>query len=494
MKRHHLGQAASRFTKSRDRLVLRLWLASPVQLAVAAGLAPPIGLGAAPALAPAALPSQEAPAHTETRRVTVSFVDAPVRDVLFTFAEFAGRSIVAGARVDGRVSAEIRDQPWDVALRVLLDAHGLVARETESGIIRVEDARSLFERETVVPLQTRTFRAGYASAVELQDPAAALLSDRGRVSVGTTANILVVTDVPRVLASVEALVAALDVPAPQVDIAAQIVFVNRTGLEGFGITYDLKDRNGNQLNFLAPGVADKNDDGKIDLPDEQVDRGTNVVSLGGRSLAALGNATHRVTNPTLSLLASLVLGDKTLLGFIDALQSVQLTDVEARPSIRVLDNHTAKIVVGEETPVRVVDAGAQAGAAEDGGSARSGPVATVDYKETGVILEVTPRVAPSGDVHLDLVAERSSADLGPSDVGLVFRRQKAESRVLVGDGETVVIGGLTVEETSEARAGIPLLMDIPLLGALFRSRRESLVQRDLVILVTPTVVRSRAFP
>ena len=179
-----------------------------------------------------------------------------------------------------------------------------------------------------------------------------------------------------------------------------------------------------------------------------------------------------------------------MLGFIDALQSVQLTDVEARPSIRVLDNHTAKIVVGEETPVRVVDAGAQGGGAEDGGSARSGPVATVDYKETGVILEVTPRVAPSGDVHLDLVAERSSADLGPSDVGVVFRRQKAESRVLVGDGETVVIGGLTVEEKSEARAGIPLLMDLPLLGALFRTRRESLVQRDLIILVTPTVVRA----
>lgn len=427
-------------------------------LTVAAGLAPPVGLAATPVPVPTALLGQEAPAQAEARRVTVSFADAPVRDVLFTFAEFAGRSIVAGARVDGRVSAEIRGQPWDVAFRALLDAQGLVARETEGGIIRVEDARSLFEREAVVPLETRTFRAGYASAVELQDPAAALLSDRGRVSVGAAANTLVVTDVPRVLASVEALVATLDVPVPQVDIAAQIVFVNRTGLEEYGISYDL----------------------------------TDVVSLSGRSLAALGNATHRVAGPTLSLLASL--GDKTLLGFIDALQSVQLTDVEARPSIRVLDNHTAKIVVGEETPVRVVDAGAQAGAAEDGGSARSGPVATVDYKETGVILEVTPRVAPSGDVHLDLVAERSSADLGPSDVGLVFRRQKAESRVLAADGETVVIGGLTVEEKGEARAGIPVLMDIPLLGALFRSRRESLVQRDLIILVTPTVVRPGALP
>lgn len=460
--------------RSRFRLAPSVGLT--VGLTVAAGLTSQVGLAATPVPVPTAFPGQEAPAQAEARRVTVSFADAPVRDVLFTFAEFAGRSIVAGARVDGRVSAEIRGQPWDVAFRALLDAQGLVARETEGGIIRVEDARSLFEREAVVPLETRTFRAGYVSAVELQDPAAALLSERGRVSVGATANTLVVTDVPRVLASVEALVATLDVPVPQVDIAAQIVFVNRTGLEEFGISYDFQDWN---------------DDGESEPTDEQANPGASV-SLSGRSLAALGNATHRVAGPTLSLMASL--GDKTLLGFIDALQSVQLTDVEARPSIRVLDNHTAKIVVGEETPVRVVDAGAQAGAAEDGGSARSGPVATVDYKETGVILEVTPRVAPSGDVHLDLVAERSSADLGPSDVGLVFRRQKAESRVLAADGETVAIGGLTVEEKGEALAGIPLLMDLPLLGALFRSRRESLVQRDLIILVTPTVVRRGALP
>ena len=471
-----------RNVKSRTLVVSRSWLAVPARLALAAGVAP------TDALVPTALSAQEAvaqdaPAPAEMQRVTVSFADAPIRDVLFTFAEFANRSIVAGARVDGLVSAEIRDQPWDVALQAVLEAHGLVARDTESGIVQVEDARSLFERESVVPLETRTFRVGYASAVEMQDPAAALLSERGRVSVGEAANALVVTDVPRVLAAVEALVAALDVPAPQVDIAARIVFVNRTGLDEFGIRYDLKDLNGNQLNSLAPGVVDG----------EQVDRGTNVVSLRGTSLAALGNATQRVSSPTLSLVASLVMGkDMTLLAFIDALQSVQLADVEASPSVRVLDNHTAKIVVGEETPVRVVDAGAQGGGAEGGGSARSGPVATVDYKETGVILEVTPRVAPSGDVHLDLVAERSSADLGPSDVGLIFRRQRAESRVLVKDGETVVIGGLIVEETSEAWAGIPVLMDLPWLGALFRSRRESLVERELIILVTPTVVRAEA--
>ncbi len=423
------------------------------------------------------------------RPITVSFNDAPFTDVLFAFADFAGRSIVAGPGVDGVVSAEIRDQPWDLALEAILTTHGLVAQEQEDGIIRVDDIRSLFDREAVQPLITRPFRVSYADAAEVSELVAALLSERGRVSAGPGTNLLVVTDVPRVLDAAEELVEGLDTRVPQVDITAKIVFVNRSELEGFGITYDLKDRGGNQLNLLTPGVTDLNGDGAITLPDERVPRGTNVVSLGGNSVAALGNAANRVVNPTLALLTSLVLGRSTLISFIDALESVQLTDVEARPSVRVMDNRTARIVVGEETPVRVIDAGAQLQGGQGEDSRGTLPVATVDYKETGVILEVTPRITDTDEVILDLSAERSSADLAPSDVGVVFRRQKAESRVLVPDGETVVIGGLTVSERGEVRSGIPLLMHLPLIGRFFRSRTESSVRRDLVIMVTPTIVR-----
>ena len=426
------------------------------------------------------------------RPITVSFIDAPIRDVLFAFADFAGRSIVAGTNVDAFVSAEIRDQPWDVALRAVLDAYGLVAHEQEDGIIRVDDVYSLFERESVQPLVTRPFRVSYVDAAELTEMVAALLSERGRVSSGTGTNTLVVTDIPRVQEAVEELVSVLDVRTPQVDILAKIIFVNRSGLEGFGVTYDLKDTGGNQLNLLTSGVADLNGDGTITLPDEQVPRGTDVVSLGGNSIAALGNATNRVVNPTLALLTSLVLGRSTLVAFIDALESVQLTDVEAQPSVRVMDNRTARIVVGEETPVRVIDAGAQLQGGQGEGSRSTLPIATVDYKETGVILEVTPRITDTDEVLLELSAERSSADLAPSDVGVIFRRQKAESHVLVRDGETVVIGGLTVTEKVEVRSGIPLLMHLPLIGRLFQTRRESSVRRDLLIMVTPTIVRAES--
>ena len=436
------------------------------------------------------VPSAGASAGELGRPISVFFDETPIREVLFTFAEFADRSIVAGTDVDRLVSGEIREQPWNVALDALLAAHGLVAREQESGIILVLDMRRAYEREAVLPIVTEAMTVRYGDALELQDLIAALLSDRGRVSVSPATNTLVVSDISRVVESARRLVGELDVRARQVDISAKIIFVNRSGLAGFGITYDLKDATGNQLNLLAPGAVDEDGDGIISAGERQTEPGTDVVALGGNSLAALGNATNRVANPTLSLLTSLVIGRSTLVGFINALETAQLTDVEAQPSVRVMDNRTARIVVGEETPVRVIDAGAQLQANGSEGSRSTVPVATVDYKETGVILEVTPRITDAGEILLDLAAERSSADLAPSDVGLIFRRQKAESRVLVRDGETVVIGGLTVDETGEVRSGIPLLQDLPLIGRLFRTHRESSVQRDLLILVTPTIVRA----
>ncbi len=449
------------------------------------------GAGTAPgAAAQEAPPTGEAPQEALSRPITVTFVDTPIRDALFTFAEFAGRSIVTGADVSGSVSAEIRDQPWDVALGTLLDAYGLVSRDQGDGIILVERAGTLLEHDASLPLATTVLRPTFIDAGELQNLALPLLTERGRASIGPGANALVVTDIPRVLEGVAELATTVDVPVGQVDIAARIIFVNRTGLAGFGITYDLKDVEGNQLNVLTPGFVDLDGDGGLSLPEEQVPVGTNVVSLGGSSLAALGNAADRISNPSLSLLASLVAGRTTLVAFVSALESAQLTEVEAEPSVRVMDNRTARVVVGEETPVRVLDAGAQVQAGTGGDGRGAFPVATVDYKETGVILEVVPRITSDGRVLLNLSAERSSADLAPSDVGFVFRRQKAESQVLVENGETVVIGGLTVREAADVRSGIPLLMDLPLVGRLFRSYRESSVQRDLLIMVTPTIVGS----
>jgi type II secretory pathway component GspD/PulD (secretin) len=163
---------------------------------------------------------------------------------------------------------------------------------------------------------------------------------------------------------------------------------------------------------------------------------------------------------------------------------VNMSDIQAVPSVMVLDNQLARIQVGQETPLRTLDAGGGGGA---GGQL---PTATVSLQQTGIILEVTPHVTANENIVLQLMAERSDAQLAESDVGFIFNTQNATTRVLVDDGETVVIGGLTVTERNDVRSGIPLLMDLPLIGKLFRVDRHQTVQRDLIILVTPHIVRN----
>src|SRR5690606_15988725 len=168
---------------------------------------------------------------------------------------------------------------------------------------------------------------------------------------------------------------------------------------------------------------------------EPVDQGTAVISLGGSSIAALGNAASRVVNPSIQFLSSLVIGRHTLVSFVDALSSVNLSDVHAEPQVTTLDNQQAEIHVGQLTPIRTIDAGGGAGGA--GGF----PVAQVQMQETGIILRATPHVTGGNQILLELEAERSAAELAESDAGFIFRTQRAQTRVLVRDGETVVIGG-----------------------------------------------------
>ena len=415
----------------------------------------------------------------QARRITVSFQEADIRDVLATFAEFTGRSIVPGSGVSGTVTAEISDQPWDIALETILRAYGLAAVELPSGIIRVDAIERLQERQVQEPLITQTFRINYVPAQELVETLDALRTERGRIVANPSTNTLVVTDVEGVVNTVAAMVEQLDIQTPQVSIQAKIIFVNRTDIEELGVTYDLKDSQGNQLNRLV-SVPDPFNPNQL--------TNANIVALDGNSIAALGNANARVQGPSLEVITSLVLGRYTLVNFIDALQAAELSDVQAAPSVTTLDNQEAEIFVGERTPIRVVDVGAP-GAGVGGASA---PRATAQLVETGIRLNVTPHITADRRILMELRAERSSAQLAATDIGVIFQTQEGRTRLLVNDGESAVIGGLTVTEVAQTRTGIPFLMDIPYLGALFRTTRNREQKRDLLIMVTPHIVDERA--
>jgi type IV pilus assembly protein PilQ len=420
------------------------------------------------------------------RRITVSFFEADIRDVLATFAEFTGRSIIAGSGVQGiNVTADITNQPWDVALETILRANGLAFEELPTGIIRVERLEQITQRREQEPLQTQTFRISYVRAEELVTTLTPMKTQRGSITSNPTTNTLIVTDVGGVVNSIAALIPQLDIRTPQVTIQTKIIFVNRTDVEELGVSYDLKDSRGNSLNRLT-GVPER-DVRTGELTGEITQQ--NIVLLGGNSIAALGNANARVVGASLETVMSLVLGRYTLVAFLDALQTAELSDVQAAPLITTLDNQEAEIWVGERTPIRVVDlASPTGGGGGGGGQAR----ATAQLVETGIRLRVTPTITPDRRILMRLHAERSSAQLAATDIGVVFQTQQGDTRLMVRDGETAVIGGLTVTEVAATRAGIPFLMDIPYIGALFRTTRKREQKRDLLILVTPHIVEEQS--
>ena len=437
-----------------------------------------------------ALPQSQSASVTalrgQQRPITVTFEGADIKDVLASFAEFTGRSIVPGSGVSGTVTATIRQQPWDLALQTILSAYGLAAQELPSGIIQVDQLENLQARMTQEPLVTRTFRINYVPVPEMQTSLEPLSSERGNISMNPTTNTLIVTDVPSVIQRVEQMVQQLDVRTPQVTIEAKIIFVNRTDAEELGIIYDLKDRpataEGNSLNRVHP-AADPSDLTQATHDD--------LVLLSGNSIAALGNANSRVQGPQLETLISLVLGRFTLITFLEALQLAELSDVQAAPVVTTLDNQEAEIWVGERTPIRVVDL-ASGAAAGGGGATVTAPRATAELVETGIRLRVTPHITADRRILMQMHAERSSAQLAATDIGVIFQTQQGQTRVMVNDGETAVIGGLTVTEVTNTQAGIPYLMKLPVIGRLFRTERKREQKRDLLIMVTPHIVDDTA--
>ncbi len=317
---------------------------------------------------------------------------------------------------------------------------------------------------------------------------------RGAVTADTATNKLLITDVPSHMPEIVARLQQLDVRTPQVAIKAKIIFVNRTGLEDIGVSYDLGTGAQQFFNQLVKRIdpttrkpVDTNGDGVNDALGGGAPFDGDRISVGGNALSALANADRALAPSALNLIYSATIGRFQLTSFLNLLQQSSLADIQSEPTIVTLNNRTAEIFVGQQIPIRVIDASA-GGAGGAGGSGGAFPRATVRLEEAGIKLSVTPQVTNNRNVVLSVNAENSNAQIGPSDVGVVFNRQRADNQLLVGDGETAVIGGLTVTEKSKTRTGIPFLVDLPLVGRLFGQTTTSETKRDLLILITPHIL------
>ncbi|MDZ7632766.1 MAG: secretin N-terminal domain-containing protein [Gemmatimonadaceae bacterium] len=454
-------------------------------------------------------------------RITVSYQEADIRDVIAAFASFANRTIIVGRDVTGSITADVKDKPWDEALAAILSAQGLAASEEPNGIIIVDSYKNMLDKQSLEPLITQVVSVNYANATSLATTVRGLLTRdcvpgaggptvggaavttpgavpagcvvRGSVQADSATNSLLIREVQSRMDDVISYVRSIDRRTPQVAIKAKIIFVNRTTLQEMGITYDI----GTARQFFNTVIPrqevvsqvpiDRNGDG---VPDafRQVQQPVigDRVDFGGNTVSAIANANSNISSPALNLIFSAAMGKYSLTPFIQALQESSLADVQAEPTVVTLDNRKAEILVGQEIPIRVLDAGAGAGAGAPGQI--NIPRATVQLKEVGISLSVTPRITNNRQIMMTIHAENSSASLASSDVGFIFDKQRADNTLMVPDGETAVIGGLTITSVSKSRRGVPYLMDIPYIGRLFSTTRKNEQKRDLVILVSPHIL------
>ena len=455
-------------------------------------------------------------------RITVSYQDADIRDVIAAFASFANRTIIAGKDVSGSITADVKDKPWDEALAAILSAQGLAASEEPNGIIIVDSYKNMLDKQSLEPLVTQVVSINYANASSVAGTVRGLLTRdclpgaggpaagaggaaapgavptgcvvRGSVQADSATNSLLIREVQSRMEDVISYVRSIDRRTPQVAIKAKIIFVNRSSLQEMGVTYDIGTAR-QYFNSVIPRQEvvqqipiDRNGDGVPDAFREVLqpvvgDR----VDLGGRTFSAIANANSSIGASALNLIFSAAIGKYSLTPFIQALQESSLADVQAEPTVVTLDNRKAEILVGQEIPIRVLDAGAGAGGGGAGGQINI-PRATVQLKEVGISLPVTPRITNNRQVMMTIHAENSSASLASSDVGYIFDKQRADNTLMVPDGETAVIGGLTITQVTKSRRGVPFLMNIPYLGRLFSTSRTNEQKRDLVILVSPHIL------
>jgi type IV pilus assembly protein PilQ len=459
---------------------------------------------------------QQAQQRSQQPRITVTYQGSDIRDVLAAFAAFSGRTIIPSASVGAvKVDAEIRDQPWDVALQAILSSQGLAATEDANGIIIVDTQERVAMRMQTEPLMTRIVRLNYqratAVASQIQQrllqcippareggsaPAAGqppmagpppaqptlggggsstttssgqdVCRGRGSVSADEVTNSISVTAPVSVVDDLVLFAETLDLRQPQVNIKAKIVLVNRTDLDALGLRYDLGSRN----QFFSTLVQRVDSAGKVGSPSDAP-----RVILGGNTVSAIANASGSVPGAALRLIYSTALGNFDFTTFLDALQEVSLLDVQAEPSVTILNNRTAELVSGSQVPFVPTAGGA--------GTSLTGPIA-VERVQTGVTLRVTPSVTNNRQIMMRVETVNSGATFGPN--GVLIDNNSSRSELLVPDGQTVVIGGLTQTTVQLVKSGLPLLVDLPLIGRLFGVTSRTETRRDLLILITPHII------
>lgn len=405
-----------------------------------------------PAEAPDEPETRSAPAGdlSDGRRMSLDVQGAEIQTVLRSLAEFSGKNIVASKEVKGEVTLRLRNVPWRHALDILLKTQGLGMVEKGQTIVvsnldtlrkeEMERNTAARAQEELLPLSTRIVPVSYANAEEMSKSVEKTLTKRGHIEVDKRSNSLVVTDIDERLDQAEAMVRSLDTKTPQVEIVARLVDVDVSTIRDLGVQWGV-----HNMDIFDAGVSENLDINAAD-----------------------------VTNPVGNLKVGTVKPFGSIEAKLQALETQNKANIISNPRITTVNNREASVVVGQQIPLIVQDFAGNA---------------VTQLTTIGIKLNVTPHINTGNKITMDVHPEVSDlASQATVQGGIIINTTMADTRVMVNDGETAVIGGLIRSNESEHKRGVPILMDIPIVGYLFRSSETTNQKRELLIFVTPKIL------
>jgi type IV pilus assembly protein PilQ len=384
--------------------------------------------------------------------IKIDVQNASASSVLRMFSEFSGVNIIAGPEVDGKITADLDGVPWLVALDTILRTNGYGWERMSDAIIRVTTLEKLNnervneevlerKREDFLPLETTVVHVSYAKAEEMKKPLETLLTGRGKIETDERTNALIVTDISDRVGRVREMAEILDYKTPQVEINARLVDIDTRASRSLGIDWEVSGFN----------------------------EGDASVDFG---------VTAPLPNPVGVVDFSLTGTDADLASTLDLLERQDKAHIISNPRITTADNKEATILVGKKIPLVVSD---------EAGNA------ITELTTIGIKMSVTPHINQDDRVTLDLRPEVSDlSSQATVQGGIVIVTSEANTRVIVDNGQTAVIGGLVRQNESTVDTGVPYLMDIPLVGYLFKSSTRVQEERELLIFVTPTIVEAQS--
>ncbi len=402
------------------------------------------------------------------KKISLNLVDADIKQVFRLFHDLSGLNFVLDPSVNGRVTIVLDNVPWDQALDLILKNNGL-DKILEGNVIRIASTNKLAQEAAqrkqlkeakeleVEPVTiTRTLSYAKADDVEKVIRNGGVLTDRGKVIIDERTNTLIISDVPKRIEPLDQLINTLDTETPQVMIEARIIETSRTFSREMGV----------QWGFTAAADAAHGTSTGLGFPSNaSVGYGLN---LGSTETGDVSSAS------ALSMNFGNVLDSFTLDIALDALETSGQGRILSSPKIATQNNEEAEIEQGIRIPVVNTTA----------------TEINVEFVSASLKLTVTPQITAEGTIILDILVENNSPDF-INTVGDVppINTQRAQTKVLVTDGGTTVIGGIFTVNEGSSESGVPWFRKIPVFGWLFKKTSMQNENRELLIFITPKIMR-----